>query len=195
MEKLILTDVDGVLLSWEDHFHAYMKSHGHQRAYDGSSSYWKESEYNLSQDEARKMVYHFNTSAWMLDLPTFKDSRSGVARLVDEGYRFHAITAMGVDPYAREARKINLERVFGYNVFSELTVTDMYDPDSKREVLDQYRDSGLFWIEDKPENAELGAELGLRSILLDHPHNSDYQPQNKIPRVSSWSDICDLILG
>jgi hypothetical protein len=130
----------------------------------------------------------------MLDVPVFRDARSGVAKLVEEGYKFHAITAMGLDPYAREARKINLERVFGYDTFVELTVTDIYDPDSKRKTLEQYRDSGLYWIEDKPSNAELGAELGLRSIMIDHPYNVDYKPRNEITRVSSWSDICKIIL-
>jgi len=194
LEQLILTDVDGVLLWWEEHYHNWMQSQGHRRAL-GVQSYWQDDHYpHLSQDEARQLVYYFNTSAWMLDVPVFRDARSGVAKLVEAGYRFHGVTAMGLDSYAREARKINLERVFGHDVFVDLTVTDIYDPDSKRKTLEQYRNSGLFWIEDKPENAELGAELGLRSILIDHPYNAEYEPRNEITRVSSWADICELIL-
>ncbi len=196
-DRLILTDCDGVLLDWETHFHDYMKSQGHERAYgvERASSYWKEREYpGLSQEEARKAVYHYNTSAWMLGLPPYKDARSGVATLVEAGYRFVAITAMGLDPYAKQAREINLERVFGYDVFEDVITTDMYDPDSKRKWLEHLGEPELPWIEDKPSNAELGAELGLRSFLMLHPHNEDYQPINKIESVNSWVELCDILL-
>lgn len=196
-DRLILTDVDGVLLHWEEHFHAYMKSQGHQRAYgvERTSSYWKEREYpDLSQTEARKAVYQYNTSAWMLGLPPYKDARQGVARLSDAGYRFVAITAMGLDPYAKQAREINLERMFGYDVFEDVITTDMYDPDSKREWLEHYHKPGRIWLEDKPSNAEMGAEMGLRTFLMLHPHNENYEPINKIESVSSWVQLCDIIL-
>lgn len=193
-EKLILSDVDGCLLDWEPHFHNYMRSQGHERAY-GIDSYWQELLYpKLSQDEARKLVYNFNTSAWMIRVPALRDARSGVARLVEHGYQFHVVSAMGIDPYARMARMINLEQLFGFDAISELTVTDMHDPDSKRETLSQYRDTGLPWIEDKPSNAALGAELGLRTFLMDHSYNQEFNADN-VERVSSWADICGLILN
>jgi FMN phosphatase YigB (HAD superfamily) len=196
-DNIILTDADGVLLDWENHFHAYMHSQGHERAYDveRASSYWKEREYpGLSRVEARKAVYHYNTSAWMLGLPAYKDARSGVATLVEAGYKFVAITAMGLDPYAKQAREINLERMFGYDVFEDVIVTDMYDPDSKRPWLEKYHQPGRIWIEDKPSNAEMGAEMGLRTFLMLHPHNEDYQPVNDIESVSSWVQLCDSLL-
>jgi len=196
LEKLIVTDVDGVLVNWEGHFHDYMKSHGHERAYDGSGSYWKEAEYShLSQDEARKMVYHFNTSAWMIDVPPLRDARSGVARLVDAGYRFIAVTAMGLDPYAKQIREINLERLFGYDTFEDVIVTDMYDPDSKVEPLRQLNGKGrLLWVEDKPSNAEIGLNLGYETFLMDHLYNQEYDEGGDIQRVNSWADICRVVL-
>lgn len=194
MEKLILTDVDGVLVAWDTHFHTYMRSRGHEKAHN-RHSYWQETYYpHMSEDKAREMVYHFNTSSWMIDVPAYKDARTGVARFVDNGYKFIAVTAMGLDPYALEVRKINLERLFGRNVFADVIATDMYDPDSKRESLSDFKDTGLPWIEDKPSNAELGAELGLNSFLLEHGYNKDYKPVGNVKCVSSWADICDVIL-
>ena len=193
-DKLILTDVDGVLLAWEDHFHAYMHSQGHERAYEGVT-YWQETHYpGLSEDAARQAVFNFNTSAWMMAIPAFRDARSGVARLVEHGYRFHAITAMGTDPNAKKLRWINLEQTFGKDVFVELTTTDSYDPDAKREALSKYRDSGLPWIEDSTKNATLGHELGLRSILMEHEHNREFEAKH-IERVSSWANIYGLLVG
>jgi len=195
MDKLILTDVDGVLLDWENHFHAWMHSQGHQRAHN-VSSYWQEAHYpGLAADEAKKAVYHFNTSAWMIGVPSFKDARSGVARLVDEGYRFRAITAMGTDPYSLQVRKINLEHIFGYGTFEKVIATDMYDPNSKYANLYEYYGQSIPWIEDKPENAQLGHDLGLDSYLLRHPHNEGYKIDPGITCVDNWSQICDFILG
>lgn len=192
--KLILTDVDGVLLAWEDHFHAYMQSQGHVRAYE-HVTYWQETHYpELTIEEARRAVFNFNTSAWMMAIPAFRDARSGVARLVEQGYRFHAITAMGTDPMAKKLRWINLEQTFGKDVFVELTTTDSYDPDAKRATLAQYQNSGLPWIEDSTKNALLGHELGLRSILMEHDHNRDLVADH-IERVSSWANIYDLLVG
>lgn len=194
MEKLIAVDVDGVLLDWELHFHRWMKDQGHKRAM-GIKSYWQEEHYpGMSLDEARKLVYYFNTSAWMLAIPAFPTAREGVARLVKAGYSFVAITSMGEDPYALEARKINIERIFGHGVFIDVIATNMYDPDSKRAPLKRWQNLGIPWIEDRASNAELGAELGYRSFLISHPHNADHVPKGKIEVVSSWVQICDSIL-
>jgi len=48
--------------------------------------------------------------------------------------------------------------------------------------------------EDKWENAVLGADLGLRSVIITHHHNKDnYDP--RIIRVDTWNQIADLILS
>lgn len=191
--KLIITDVDGVILDWGAHFHAYMQSHGHQKAHD-NPSYWQETYYpHLSDIEAKKMVYHFNTSAWMMGLPPLRDARSGVGRLVEHGYQFIAITAMGTDRFSLLARNYNLENLFGKDVFVDVIGTDMYDHNSKRAELRGYE--GHYWIEDRVENAILGTEMGLDTILMDHAYNADFgESEHGIKRVSCWANICDFIL-
>lgn len=193
VDNLILSDVDGVCLSWEEHFHKWMQSRGHKRA-RGEDSYMQEHQYpHLSVDKAREMVYYFNTSVWLLNLPAFRDARSGIAKLAEHGYKFHFITAMGTDEYALEARRINLQNVFGADVIHDLTATSMYEPDSKLKPLSQYKDSGLYWIEDHPDNCELGIRLGLNGILMDHTHNRNYT--GSALRVDDWSQICNHILS
>ena len=48
--------------------------------------------------------------------------------------------------------------------------------------------------EDKWENAVLGADLGLRSILIDHPHNRD-KHDDRILRLKTWQEIVEVILS
>jgi len=61
----------------------------------------------------------------------------------------------------------------------------------KHEALEPFRDSGLWWIEDKPENSDLGYSVGLRSILLEHGHNMNHECP--YPIVKNWREIFDLI--
>ena len=52
----------------------------------------------------------------------------------------------------------------------------------------------MYWLEDKWENAVLGADLGLKSILIDHPHNAEYSDE-RIVRASTWANVVEKILG
>ena len=45
----------------------------------------------------------------------------------------------------------------------------------KDEALEQYRNSDCYWIEDKPQNADLGLAIGLNSLLIAHGFNADYK--------------------
>jgi hypothetical protein len=52
----------------------------------------------------------------------------------------------------------------------------------------------MFWIEDKPENAAVGAAIGLRSILMMQSHNIDNVPEGCKP-VVNWKEVYELITG
>jgi hypothetical protein len=63
----------------------------------------------------------------------------------------------------------------------------------KDEALEPYRDSNCWWVEDKPENADVGMSMGLRSILMEHGHNMNH-PCN-YPVVKNWREAYDLIVN
>lgn len=189
MEKLIVTDCDGCALGWEPQFHEWMAHRGYTRLYSDTYSLHEHYE-NLTADKAMELIVEFNGSSWMLGLPAFRDARTGIARLVEAGYRFHAITAMGKDPFSEKLRQMNLENLFGKDVFQELTVVDL--DGCKRSALEQYRGSGLPWIEDSPSHAADGVEMGMDVYLMDQLYNKDSVAGTK--RVSCWGDICNFIL-
>ena len=58
-----------------------------------------------------------------------------------------------------------------------------------------YAGSDAFWIEDKLENAESGAKIGLKSILLQHDHNKDQVLSDGITMAGNWADIVDIIVN
>ena len=51
----------------------------------------------------------------------------------------------------------------------------------------------MMWVEDKPENAEIGYKFGLTSIIMGHDHNAGYE--GECVRVNGWKDIYDTLIG
>ena len=64
---------------------------------------------------------------------------------------------------------------------------------NKKETLERYRDSDFVWVEDKLENANLGAKMGLRTFLINHPYNEIGVLHDNVIRVNNWKEIYDHI--
>jgi len=103
---------------------------------------------------------------------------------------FHCITSLSLDPSAGKLREMNLNKLFGPTAFERIVCLDTGA--DKHEALAEYRDSGCWWVEDKPENAEVGHALGLRSILMEHGHNMSHA-NKQIPVVKNWREIYAII--
>jgi hypothetical protein len=86
---------------------------------------------------------------------------------------------------------MNLKKLFGETAFEKFVFLDTGA--DKDEALEPYRGSGLYWIEDKIVNCQVGNELGLKSLLMEHGHNMDYEDP-AIPRVRNWREIYSLIV-
>lgn len=189
-DKIILTDCDGVLMDWSSAFYQWMENKGYEKTVAGV--YKIDKAFGLDYEEGNRLVREFNESAWMGYLKAFRDARSGVAHLYEAGYRFHCITSLSLDKKAKRLRMYNLENVFGKGVFKELVCLDTGA--DKDQALEKYRDSGLYWIEDKPENAAVGADVGLKSLLITHDYNVDYKNE-QVLRVANWAEIVDIIVN
>ena len=189
--KIILTDVDGVLLDWEWAFDIYLQQHGFKKVPDGHLKYDIGKRYGIDPDQGQKLIKIFNESAAIGFLPPLRDAMHYVKRLHEEhGYVFHAITSLSRDENACELRRMNLRKLFGPTVFEKFVFLDTGA--DKEEALEPYQGSGFFWIEDKKINCEVGYELGLKSILMEHGHSLDYDNPN-IPVVTNWREIYQLI--
>lgn len=189
-EKIILTDCDGVLLAWEGAFHEWMISKGFTKKEHGTYDISKT--FGIPKTLGKKLVKEFNESAWMGFLPAYKDARSGVAKLVEHGWKFIVITSLSLDVKAQMLRISNLKNIFGKNVFIDVICLDTGA--DKDEELVKFKDSGLFWIEDKPENAEAGLKYGLKPIIIEHEHNKGHDVEG-IETAYDWEEIYNIIEG
>jgi FMN phosphatase YigB (HAD superfamily) len=187
-DKLILTDADGVLFDWEYSFDQWMKRHEYKVVETGH--YQMDRKYGLEKKETMRLIRMFNESAWIRKLPPLRDAIHYVKKLHQEhGFIFHCITSLSNDDYSQHLRTKNLREMFGDTVFEKYVYLDTGA--DKDEVLKEYRESGCYWIEDKPQNVDSGIDMGLEGILVAHAHNADYYGFAK--RVRNWKEIYELI--
>jgi len=189
-EKTILVDCDGVLLDWEYAFDNWMARHDYKVTQLGD--YLMDVKYGLDKPEAKRLIRMFNESATIRKLPPLRDAIHYVKKLHQEhGYVFHAITSLSNDTYSQHLRTKNLRELFGNTVFERYTYLDTGA--DKDEVLEEYRGTGCWWVEDKPANCEAGLKVGLNSVLVEHAHNADYQHPDVI-KARNWKAIYQLIV-
>jgi len=189
-QKTILVDADGVLLDWVYSFRAWMDRHGYKiKDYD---AYRMDEAYGLDRDEGKKLCRMFNESATIRKLPPLRDAIKYVKKLHEEhGFVFRVISSLSEDQYAQHLRIKNLRELFGDTVFESYVFLDTGA--DKDDALEPYRDSGCWWVEDKPENANLGYDLGLDSLLMAHDHNEGYE--GPVRKVNNWKEIYEIITG
>ena len=190
MNKVILTDCDGVLMNWEYAFNVWMHTQGYKMVEGGGAHYDMGNRYGLDHKDKKKIVRQFNESAAIGFLPPLRDAMYYVDLLHRKhGYVFHAITSLSTDKHAAKLREENLAKLFGPTVFEKvLCIGTGADKD---EALEPYRGSGLLWVEDKIENAELGDRLGLHSVLMEHGHNMHYD-NDDILVYKNWKEIYEM---
>ena len=193
--KIILTDIDGVVLNWEYAFGEYMEFQGHQPVEGHNKYYSVRQKYNLPTDASGDLVIKtFNESAAIGFLPPLRDAQYFIKKLHEQHqYQFIAITSLSLLPYAQQLREKNLKKLFGDNCFIEVNCLDTGA--DKDEILDVYAREypGAYWIEDKPQNADVGIALGLKSILVEHGHNMHYNGPGKVAK--NWEEIYNIIIN
>lgn len=188
-QNLILVDADGVLFDWEWGFDQFMRSQGYEVRPGGEDEYLMHLRYTCDQETAKLKIKEFNESSAIGSLPPLRDAVEYVQRLHNEGWNFHCITSLSHLESAWHLRRAALNREFGEGTIEKLTC--LATGADKDHTLLHFKDSGFWWVEDKPENADVGQKLGLRSILMRHGHNADHHPD--YPVVNNWQEIYELV--
>lgn len=190
-DKTILVDSDGVITDWEYAFNVWMNFHGFRKVEGGEFQYSIGQRYGIPDEQGIRLIKLFNESPVIGFLPAIRDAAFYVKKIHAElGYKFHCITALSKSEAACDLRKLNIEKLFGINVFEKFVFLDTNEP--KQQALEPYRDSGLLWLEDKIENAVIGHELGLNSVIMEHGFNMHFE-HPEIPRVRNWQEVYELL--
>ena len=200
--RIILTDVDGVLLEWEHHFTKWMvqrtyfdkkgsRFHPYRLLENKENTYEMAERFGVTIPEIRKEIREFNRSAWMGTQRPMPESQTWVKLLHAEGWTIIPITSQTSDKPAQELRKKRLAELFGKQVFSNYHILGTgADKDS---ALAEFHNTGVYWVEDKPKNALAGLKYGLKPLLFDHPYNRDFN-HPEITRVNNWKQIHEMLV-
>ena len=198
-DRIILTDVDGVLLEWENHFTKWMISRGHKLKENYKSEYdmgkrfiFYSNVFNEDPNYIKLAIREFNKSAWMATQPPMPESQTWVKLLHAEGWTFIPISSQTSDIPAQEIRKRRLEELFGEYAFYNFHILETGQ--EKDDVLAEFHGTNLWWIEDKWTNALAGLKYGLKPLFIDHPYNREYSHPD-ITRVNNWRDIHKIVTG
>lgn len=189
MRKLILTDVDGVLLDWNEGLYQWMKAKGYERK--SEKHYDLGPLYGIDDDLANDLAIEFNHSKYVIDLSPLRDAVKYVKKLHEEqGFVLHCVTAIPNTQYIWNGRYKNLCDIFGTSAIGRLECTGTSE--NKRKILEEYKDDGIPWIEDRIENAEMGLEYGLDCYLIEHEFNKDEKLHEDLNKVKNWRELYDM---
>ena len=190
MQKKIIVDCDGVLLDWAYAFDVWMAEQGFQRIVNTDQYYDQSIRYSITSDEAFRQIKRFNESGCVGFIPALRDSVEYVTKLNELGWDFEVISCLDKDKYAQKLREKNLRHIFG-DVFSFIDCALDFTVGKEQYLLDRYADKGYYWIEDSVSHAESGLNVGLNSIVMDHPYNQEWTGL----RVKNWKEIYQIIIN
>ena len=180
--KILLTDIDGVVLDWQQHFNDYLdKYYPGQELFDPTVF--------AQGEETGKIIKEFNNTAWIGFLKPWKDSVQVLTEFKNAGWHIFGCTSMGTDPYANALRKKNIENLMP-DVFARVDIIPFMEP--KGHWLSQWRGSGAVWVEDKWSNAILGADMGIKTFLMKQSYNSKHDYQG-VEKVDNWRQIYNKV--
>jgi 5'(3')-deoxyribonucleotidase len=189
VNKIVLTDVDGVLCNWEGGFNSFMQSKGFKMIENGELEYVIGNRFGIDRELGYSYVREFNNSKAIAELEPLRDAREWVKRIHDElGYKFYVCSSMSQKQQSMDMRTNYLKENFG-DVFAGFKYLDTGA--DKDEALSAWKDSGYYWVEDKIANCVAGLEQGLRPVLIDHIYNQD--ATLTYPRVKNWQEIYQLL--
>ena len=108
MEKLILTDADGVICDWSTVFEKYLNELNIFKIPNTDISYNLCIRYGLSEQQMMKLVTDFNQSKIICDLPAFGDSIEYITKLSEKGFKFTVVSSVSDASTTAYYRYINL---------------------------------------------------------------------------------------
>lgn len=190
MEKVIITDIDGVLLDWYQGFRLFCEKEKGIVFETSRPDNWNLKKWLgvKTSIEAEMLINEFNNDAWEFGvLPPLPFSVETVTNLAEEGYRFIAVTSCSEMQSAIKLRKANIFNHFG-EIFEEIHCIPLNV--SKKPYLAQY--TPTIWVEDNFKNALDGASLGYTTFIVRIPHNKkyeDHEDADKLIWVNDWRDI------
>ena len=186
VDKIILTDIDGVVFDWHTAFVKWMELQGYSSTGVIHHDAEIHNEFGISLQEATVKREEFNASMSCSILEPMRQSEEFIKKLHEEGFHFIAITSLSDKPIAQYYRYLNLEDYFDTDVFVDVKCLPAGAP--KLDVLEEFQGSGLIYVDDRISNLEDALKCQLKPVMMKHAYNIHYN-NGRVHQVANWSDI------
>ena len=190
LDKIILTDIDGVVFDWHTAFVKWMELQGYSSTGVIHHDAEIHNEFGISLQEANVKREEFNASMACSVLEPMRQSVEYINKLHQEGFHFIAITSLSDKPIAQYYRYLNIEDYFETDVF--IDVRCLPAGASKLDALTDFENSGLIFVDDRISNLEDAVKVGLKPVLMKHAYNIHYA-NKKVPQVANWKEIYEYV--
>ncbi len=180
IKPTFVTDVDGVLFDWHNAFVQWMSAeHGIEQATIDRSSYFLYDQYTqLSPNDVFRFIETFNQSEAAYTLPVIDGAQRAIKRLSAD-FDIIAVTAFAACENGAAWRTQHLMREF--TGLKEVVVLPLGS--TKRDALERIKP--VVFIDDYERYLLESHELGINTIVMDHPHNQHVA----LPRIKHWDQI------
>lgn len=183
MSKILLTDIDDVLVYWSKHFRRIFKEEtGHKPSATDAGETRAYS--HLSIDELEHHISNFNKSDHFENLKPKANSQVILPKLKSEGWTIIGITACGRDEQVQELRWKNLNKVFGDGVISDIRFINWYE--CKSSHLKDFESSPF--VDDNIKHAETAYKMGHKAMIMHRCYRRKFK-HPEIQYVMDWNEI------
>jgi FMN phosphatase YigB (HAD superfamily) len=187
MEKILLTDVDDVLVRWSKHFRqVFKKETGHTASVKNAGEGIAYG--HLDQSELERHITNFNLSEHFENLKPKANSEIILPKLKSEGWTIIGITACGRDPEVQKLRWKNLNKIYGEGVISDIHFINWYE--CKSSHLADY--ANCPFVDDNIKHAETAHRMGHRAMIMHRCYRRKFK-HREIPYVMDWDEIYEEI--
>ena len=190
VDKIILTDIDGVVFDWHTAFVKWMELQGYSSTGVIHHDAEIHNEFGISLQEATVKREEFNASMSCSILEPMRQSQKYINKLHEEGFHFIAVTSLSDKPIAQYYRYLNLEDYFDTDVFVDVKCLPAGAP--KMDVLSEFQNSGLIYVDDRISNLEDALKCQLKPVMMKHAYNIHYN-NGRVHQVANWSDIYNYV--
>lgn len=194
-EKILVTDVDFVLLDWVYGLKPFLESKGisseHLESYKGSTYYPCLSElfFNDCEETNLKLLHEFNDSEYIKHLPIFEEGSHEHLGEISENIKVFALTCLGTGEEQKQSRWQNLRDHYG-DIFEDticIPVRTSKEP-YLRELMEKYEIIG--YVDDREKHLQEAINCNITPLL--YKRNEKY-PDTDIKVVNGWSEIKEYV--
>ena len=159
MKKVIITDVDGVILKWQSMLPFFAQEKGIDLSEILKCQYTEEfihtkDLFKCTPERARKLKREYHNSNWIRHLTAYNDALDVLNSLNKDEYKVIAVTALDNTETALENRSYNLNVLFP-GVFSEIHLTDNDKTGAFTEIIVNQSRKGneiVAYVDDLPDH-------------------------------------------